>query len=237
MTTSVSQPAVSLQSVYVSYGQQCALHDVSVSCDPGEVLLLIGPNGGGKTTLLRVIAGLQPCDKGTASLFGMPAAVYARQRGIGYVPQRIAAIEAGIPANVSDVLDSACAVHCPGGKGHREHKNRIIADLQLQTLLTRPLGSLSGGERQKVFIARAFLSGAGLLLLDEPTTGVDRSSQEGLQAVLQLLQGRGVTIVLASHDPETFSSLATKVLCVDRTAEPQHPSAHPPHAPHTHVHA
>lgn len=229
--------AVSLEHVFVSYGAQCALHDVSLSCESGEILLLVGPNGGGKTTLLRVIAGLQASDKGSVSLFGMSPAVYAAKEGIGYVPQRIAAIEAGIPASVEDILESACTVHCPGGQAHRTHRTQIIADLQLQPLLRRSISSLSGGERQKVFIARALLSGAKLLLLDEPTTGVDQASQEGLQSMLSLLKSRGVTIILASHDPAAFSALATKAFCIDRTAQPENIEHHPPHTPHTHVHA
>ncbi len=230
-------PALSLEHVFVSYGAQCVLHDVNLSCDQGDILLLVGPNGGGKTTVLRVIAGLQPCDKGEVKVFGMSPREFAKTHGIGYVPQRISAIEAGIPASVQDILDSACSLHCAGGAEHTAHQNQIVADLQLQELLHRPLSALSGGERQKVFIARAFLSGAKLLLLDEPTTGVDQASQEGLQAVLSILKAKGVTIVLVSHDPTAFSGLATKAFCIDRTAEPEDAAHHPSHIPHSHAHS
>ncbi len=229
-------PAISLQNVFVSYGTHCVLHDVSLACDQGEILLLIGPNGGGKTTLLRVIAGLEAPEKGTVNLFGMSPVAYAAKQGIGYVPQKISAIEAGIPASVEDILESACSLHCKGGLEHREHQEQIIKDLQLQGLLKRPLSALSGGERQKVFIARAFLSGSKLLLLDEPTTGVDHASQQGLQSVLLLLKNRGVTIVLVSHDPDAFASLATQTFCIDETAEREEVGAHSSHIPHSHAH-
>lgn len=229
-------PAILLDGVHVSHEGRCVLHDIRLSCPDGGLLLLLGPNGGGKTTLLRTMAGLQQPEKGTVTLFGLPPRDYASRHGIGYVPQKIAALEAGIPASVHDVLQSACIAHCPGGSEHDGHQARVIADLHLQDIVHRPMHTLSGGERQKVFIARALLSGSKLLFLDEPTNAVDQESQQGLQELLLLLHKRGVTIVVVSHDPSSFADIATDAYCIDGTATKEDPRRYAGHIHHAHAH-
>lgn len=228
--------ALDLRHVFVSYEGKCVLHDVNLACNEGDLLLLLGPNGGGKTTLLRTILGLQQPDKGEIRVFGLPPRDYAAKFGIGYVPQRSLALEASMPSSVEDLLDAACVLHCEGGTIHETHYHQILGDLGLETLIHRRLNELSGGERQKVFIARALLSGSKLLLLDEPTTGVDQGSQQALQDLLKLLHQRGVTIVVVSHDPTAFAALSTEAFCIDGTATKEDPHHYPAHPHHAHAH-
>jgi len=192
------------------------LDDVSLTIAPDEFLGVIGPNGGGKTTLLKIILGqLQP-QRGTVRVFGQtPAQVRAR---IGYVPQQ-ARIDAGVPANVLDVvLTGRLGLSSWGSWYGARHKAAAMAALEqtgVDDLARRTIGTLSGGQRQRVLIARALAAEAELLLLDEPTAGVDPQVERSLTDLLHRLNRR-LPIVVVSHDVAFVSAHLKRVACLNR---------------------
>ena len=213
-------PIIQLDSVRVIFQELLVLEDVSLSVSPGEFLAIIGPNGAGKTTLLRVILGLVRPASGEVRVFGkVPWELNGERRRIGYVPQ-ILSVDLNFPVCASEVVlmgrygrigllrrpsaDDRAAV--------RQAMERVgIADLA-----HRPIARLSGGQRQRVFLARALANEPDLLLLDEPTTGVDVAATESLYELLRGLHEDGITILVVSHDVGVVASYVDGVACVNR---------------------
>ena len=218
------EPVVRLDGVTFAYGEHTVLEDVDLELAAGDFVSVIGPNGGGKTTLLRLILGLLEPDRGTVRLFGRPPA-RARQR-IGYMPQ-FALLDAAFPVNVMDVvLMGRLGRGAPLGPfraADREVARRALADVELAGQERRPFADLSGGQRQRVLIARALACEPELLLLDEPTASLDPGVQDELYELLHRLKER-MTVVLVSHDVGTVSQHVDRIVCVNvRVA--QHPSS------------
>jgi zinc transport system ATP-binding protein len=197
--------AVELRSVSFSYGQgPPVLAGVDLAIAQGEFVAVAGPNGGGKTTLLRIALGLEQPSSGQALLFGEPARRFSRREAIGYLAQRA---QVGIDAPVT-VHEVVAAGRLPragilGGLGRadRAKVEEAIARVGLQEVAGRPLARLSGGQQQRAFIAKALAAEPDLLVLDEPTTGVDVEAQEAFAALLDRLRRElGVTILYVSHE-------------------------------------
>jgi zinc transport system ATP-binding protein len=195
-------PPIELRHVSFSYESGQVLHDVSLRIAPHDYLLLLGANGSGKSTLLRVALGLLAPSSGEATLFGRSASD-ARARGrVGYVPQR-AAISARVPATVGEVVLAGRAGRAVLGgfsRADRDAALRALERVGLEASLRRRVGELSGGQQQRVLIARALANEPALLILDEPTAGVDRDSQIQFARVLKELHAGGVTVVVVAHD-------------------------------------
>lgn len=198
-----------------SYGEIPVLRSVSFSVGRGEFVELIGSNGAGKSTLLRLILGLLPPSGGSVLLFGADPRTGDRSRA-GYVPQS-AARTGGFPATAAEVVGSGLAhevglFHFPK-KAHRERAMGALRTVGMEGLAGRLLGSLSGGQRQRVMLARVLVAEPELLLLDEPTAGVD---EEGAQSFYDLLRRlnreRGITVVMATHDVERAARYTSCVL-------------------------
>jgi len=219
---SADSPAIVLKGVTFSYGGEPALEDVDLTIERRDFASVLGPNGGGKTTLLRVILGLLRPDRGTVEVFGSPPA-RARER-IGYVPQH-SACDSHFPVRVIDVVLTGRLGRQrwwgPYRRADREATDASLAEVGLQDLRSRPFASLSGGERQRVLIARALAGQPELLLLDEPTANVDIVAEEGLYELLRELNKR-LTILLATHDVSFVPSYINKAVCVKR-----HVAVHP----------
>ncbi len=196
-----------------------ALQDASLRIESGDFLGIIGPNGGGKTTLLKILLGLLEPREGTVRVFGKPPAE-VRQR-IGYVPQH-AAIDPSVPATALDVvLMGRLRLSSWGATFGRAHVAAAEDALRLtatRDLAQRPIAELSGGQRQRVLIARALAAEAELLLLDEPTQGVDLHRE---REVLELLERLNATmpIVMVSHDVHLVAAHLKTAVCVNRTLE------------------
>lgn len=167
----------------------------------GEFIGLIGPNGAGKTTLLRIILGLL---KPTAGSVSHQKAV------IGYIPQRGNQYNAMVPISVLEVVKL-------GAHGSAAKARQALGEVGIGHLANKRFGDLSGGQQQRTIIAKALASEADILLLDEPTTGIDEHSQGEFYALLQALQQKNIAIVMVSHDIDAVLKLVTRVVCLNQS--------------------
>jgi zinc transport system ATP-binding protein len=213
---------VDISHVDFAYGSQPVLRHVHLEIEAGSTLGLIGPNGGGKTTLMRLMLGLHKPTRGTISVAGMrPAAAVRAGNVIGYLPQK-----AHFPANFPLTVRQAVRLGLVGKTGMlRGYANEdmdfvegLLERLGLAPLADRPVGDLSGGQAQRAFIARALAPRPKILLLDEPTTGIDRSGQQRfIEQIVQLKEELGLTLVFCSHDLRAVSSISDRVACLNLT--------------------
>jgi zinc transport system ATP-binding protein len=195
------------------------LHDCNLEVRQGQFLGLLGPNGGGKTTLIRLILGELVPDHGRVLVFGQEAHKLGRERRrVGYVPQRERAA-INFPATSLDtvVMGTFSAL----GYGRRVHRAQREAAMRILELMgiphvaDKPLRQLSGGQQQRVFVARALVSRPQLLLVDEPTVGMDVGGQESFFEELKTLQTEmGLTVIMATHDMDHIRHIASWLACV-----------------------
>ncbi len=217
-----TSPIVELCDVSFGYGAgRLALEHVSFEVEQGEFVAIAGPNGGGKTTLLRLVLGLEHPATGVARLFGDPAERCRRRAEIGYVPQRTQ-LGGEAPATVREVV-AAGRLARGGLLGPLRRPDRTLVDhavarVGLSDRSRSPLRTLSGGMQQRAFIAKALAGEPSLLVLDEPTTGVDAESQESLAALLaELNRELGVTILYVSHEFGAVEQFVERLVLVRGT--------------------
>jgi zinc transport system ATP-binding protein len=214
--------AVELTAVSFGYrpGQR-VLEDVSLALGEGEFVAVAGPNGGGKTTLMRIVLGLERPGEGTAVLYGEPAHRFSGRRALGYLAQR-SQLGGDAPATVREVVSAGrLASGRLLGRLHssdRAHVSEAIDRVGLSAVADAPLRTLSGGMQQRTFIAKALAGQPSLLVLDEPTTGVDAESQESLAELLATLHRElGATIVYVSHEFGAVEHHVERLVLVRRT--------------------
>lgn len=191
---------IDADNITVQYGHDTPLKEVSLCVHQGEFIGLIGPNGAGKTTLLRVLLGLIKPATGHVSYSG------AR---LGYVPQRGNVYNGQIPMSVLEVVrlgahDTAAALEA-------------LAHVSMDQFAHKPFADLSGGQQQRVAIAKALAGKPHILLLDEPTTGIDEASQHEFYDILRSLQSQNYTIIMVSHDVDAVLNVVTRVICLNQT--------------------
>jgi zinc transport system ATP-binding protein len=215
-TPSANDALVTATGLRVRYGDTLALDGVDAAIQPGEILTVIGPNGAGKTTLARVILGLTKPDRGRVK----------RRKGLtfGYVPQRFH-VDPTLPMSVARFLA------LPTGRGD-DATRQALTDVGVPGIADRPLQSLSGGEFQRMMLARALLRRPQLLVLDEPLQGVDVSGQVALFDLIGRLRAeRGFGVMLVSHDLHVVMRDSDRVLCLNHhvccSGEPETVSKHP----------
>ncbi len=237
-------PAVALEHVDFGYAPgRRVLEDVSLEVREGEFVAIAGPNGGGKTTLVRIVLGLERPASGTALLYGEPAHRFSRRRTLGYLAQR-AELGGDAPATVREVV-AAGRLACAGLVGPLRRRDRelvaeAIARVGLEEVADAPLRTLSGGMQQRAFIAKALAGEPSVLVLDEPTTGVDVESQESLAALLDRLHSElGVTILYVSHEFGAVERFVQRLVLVRRGIVFDGPPRELPHVWHdpSHAHA
>ncbi|NNE93282.1 MAG: ABC transporter ATP-binding protein [Verrucomicrobiales bacterium] len=210
----MSSPIVCCENVYFRYGNPWVLEDVSFTVPAGESLAVIGPNGGGKSTLLKILLGLEEPNRGSVSILG-ETPENARCR-MGYVPQAmrfdplfpITALDIVLMGRLDRLKFGRFSKHC------HEVAKEALNQVDLADRANRPFADLSGGERQRVMIARALACEPELLLLDEPTANIDLSIEEQLLEILEKLR-ENMTILLVTHDLDLVSTLGDSVLCVN----------------------
>jgi zinc transport system ATP-binding protein len=192
---------IDIDNISVRFGSDLAVQDVSLCVHSGEFIGLIGPNGAGKTTLLRTLLGLIKPTAGT---------INTDKTVIAYVPQRGNLYNSQIPVSVLEVV-------MLGTHGNKQQAIDALTEVNLAGAIHRPFTDLSGGQQQRVIIAKALASEPQIIILDEPTTGIDEAAQSAFYEVLKTLQKQGITIIIVSHDIDAVLNLVTRVICLSRT--------------------
>lgn len=210
----MAKTIVRLENVWIWRGRHLALRDVSLDIQDNKFIGLMGPNGGGKTTLIKAIAGLIKPDRGSIEISGPVA------RTVGYVPQE-EDVDPAFPVTARNVVEMGLAASLgPFSRLSSRQKSQVDSALSLMgmhQLAGRNIGELSGGQKQRVFIARAIVCEPSLLLLDEPTTGVDAAARDEFSRLLQrLMDEMRLTILLASHDLEVVPSRVDEIICINQ---------------------
>ena len=214
---SSNHPVIELSDVDFGYTATPVVEDVSLTVDPGEYLAVVGPNGSGKSTLMQIMLGLLEPDSGEARLFTEPAHAFDDGELVGYVAQQ-ASQSKEMPITVREVVKMGRFPHV--GFGRLSAEDWAVVDRALETVgmsafANRRVTQLSGGQRQRAFIARALASEAELLVLDEPTVGVDAESVEAFYELLESLNEQGITVLLIEHDLSAVTEHAERVVCLN----------------------
>ncbi|MFC1567563.1 metal ABC transporter ATP-binding protein [Thermodesulfobacteriota bacterium] len=208
---------IEIRSLWYTANRQAVLKNVNLEIQAGDFTAMIGPNGGGKTTLLRIMLGLLKPNKGTVRVFGKPPLEVSHR--IGYVPQDIH-INQRFPISALDVVLMGKLE--PGKRWSRHSDNDRLAahealeKMEMGVYCKRKIGELSGGQRQRVFIARALVTKPEILFLDEPTSSIDTKGQAEFYGLLKELN-KEITIVVVSHDLLMLSNYVKSVACVNQS--------------------
>lgn len=236
--------AVELEGVTFGYRpSQRVLENVDLRIGEGEFVAIAGPNGGGKTTALRILLGLERPARGRALLYGEPAHRFSRRHLLGYLAQR-AELGGDAPTTVRELVSAGRVAAGRAVGPMRRHERELVAEaierVGLAHVSDAPLRTLSGGMQQRAFIAKALAGEPSLLVLDEPTTGVDAESQESLAALLDRLHSElGVTILYVSHEFGAVEQFVQRLVLVRRSIVFDGPPSALPGVWHdpSHVHA
>jgi zinc transport system ATP-binding protein len=215
-------PAVTIEGLSFSYGSQKALENIALTVARGTTLGIVGPNGGGKTTLAKLLLGILRPTSGLIRIAGLsPAMAVRRGHLIGYLPQHPPS-RAALPLSVRQVVQLGLAGKTGLFRGRSAEDGEFVETLLHRVgvahLSEKPVASLSGGQLQRVYIARALAPRPMLLLLDEPTTGIDTSGQQQFIELLQELKRElDLTVVLISHDLRAICSISDRIGCLNVT--------------------
>lgn len=210
-----SNPVIEFRNVRFSYNSLTVLTEVDFRVDELDLAFIVGPNGGGKTTLIKLVLGLLQPDHGEVRVFGEPP-VRSRNR-IGYTPQYMH-YDPHFPITVRDIVLTGRAGERWGGfysRSDKKYAMEMMSQIGISDLSNELFSSLSGGQRQRVLIARALASDPDLLLLDEPTANVDAEAGDKLFKIIRELN-RKMTILMVSHDLGFVSNIVKKVICVNQ---------------------
>ncbi len=217
-----SENIIEISHISFSYAKELVLKDISFAIHRGDYLGIIGPNGGGKSTLLRLILGLLPIKEGEIKLFGQPINRFKDKSKLGYIPQKFHNFDSRFPITVEEVV--AMGRYAKKGLFHwltqedRKIIDRSLEQVEMQEFAKRRIGDLSGGQQQRVFIARALAGEPEIIFLDEPTAGVDVKNQIDFYTLLRKLnQKLNLTLVLVSHDIGVVANEVTEIACINQT--------------------
>lgn len=216
-----NEAVLEMLSIRFNYGCHTVLEEVSLTVLKGEALGITGPNGSGKSTLLKIVAGLLQPTEGSLRLFGQDSSDFKDRCRLGYVAQKASFINTGFPSTVEEVVLAGRVARCGLFRSFsREDRSIALESLARVGLVDqrhKPIGALSGGQQQRVFIARALAGLPELLLLDEPSTGMDAENQDRFYSLLrELVDDHGLTLLLVSHDREAITSVVDRKVCLDK---------------------
>ncbi|MDR6225335.1 metal ABC transporter ATP-binding protein [Desmospora profundinema] len=218
---SMMNQVLELRGIHFSYGQQAVLEEVDLSLGKGQFLGLVGPNGSGKSTLVKLALGSLLPDHGEVRLFKTPLHQFRDWSRIGYVSQKANSFNLGFPATVREVVASGLygkmGLFRRMTRKHWERVDEAIDQVGLSEYGHRNIGRLSGGQQQRAFIARALVSDPDLLILDEPTVGVDaRSTEQFYELLAHLHREKGLALLLVSHDIGAITAYVDRIACLNR---------------------
>ncbi len=203
------------------YTDEHVLEEITFKVARGDFLAIIGPNGSGKSTLVRMMLGLARPDSGTIRIMGQSTDEFSSWEQVGYVPQRATELDPMFPASVREVVAMGLLPHKRWPRFLSRSDDPVIDQalemVDMAEFKHRRIWALSGGQQQRVFIARALASNPLVLILDEPTTGVDAATQERFYNTLETInRRRGVTMILVTHDIGVITKHVNKVACLNQ---------------------
>lgn len=212
---------VEINHVSYRYEKEQVLEDIHLSIPKGAFLAIVGPNGSGKSTLIKLLLNLLKLQKGKILLFGEEIEKFKDWQKVGYVSQKANSFNSGFPATVYEVVASGLTKRLGLFRFlKKEDKQKIldaIESVDMLPFLQRNIGELSGGQQQRVFIARALVSNPELLILDEPTVGVDAKNVKHFYEMLDDLNKKwGITLLLVTHDISAISDKVSHVACLNK---------------------
>ncbi|MCG7345120.1 metal ABC transporter ATP-binding protein [Sporosarcina sp. ACRSL] len=218
----MSKTIIECIDVNFQYEHSTVLEDISLEVKEGEFWALIGPNGSGKSTLINIILGLLKADQGEVKLFGQNVDSFRHRERIGYVSQKSNSFNSGFPATVLEVVKSGLTRKVGLFKGFTKNdEQKALKSLQIvkmEEFANQNIGELSGGQQQRVFIARALVGEPDLLIMDEPTVGIDQKNVASFYSMLnELNREHGIAILLVTHEIDLVTELATHVACLNRS--------------------
>ncbi|MFA5233860.1 MAG: metal ABC transporter ATP-binding protein [Sulfurimonas sp.] len=218
-----SVPIFDVKNLSFVLKEQTILSNISLEIFSSEYIAIIGPNGGGKTTLIRMLLGLEKPTSGEVRIYGKKLSRFKDWHKIGYVPQRASLIDTSFPATVLDIVKmgrtSQRTLLGAFSKIDKQHVEDAMAKMDISDLRDKMVGTLSGGQRQRVMIARALASKPEILILDEPNTGVDVASQKRFYALLRELNKKeGITIVFITHDVGVIADDIARLFTINQKA-------------------
>ncbi|TDM13123.1 metal ABC transporter ATP-binding protein [Macrococcus lamae] len=213
------EPIFEIKNVNYRYPDKVALKDINIKIYPGSFTAIVGPNGSGKSTLLKLILGILQLQTGMILINGKPM-THQLPHKIGYVSQKANAGNTGFPATVREVITSGLTQEKKLFQRYnahdRERVTQLMERLHIIHLQDKNISQLSGGQQQRVFIARALVANPSILILDEPTVGIDAKHVAEFYKLLSQLKSEGITILLVTHDIGIVADTATSVVCLNQ---------------------
>ena len=210
-----NQPILDVQALTVRYNGHVALDNISFHLHEGERVAVVGPNGAGKSTLFKVVSGVLTPTSGEVNIFGSKPSGHVC---IAYIPQR-SQVDWNFPLSVADVVMMGRSAKLGPfnwpRKGDWDFVHHALETVELSNLTARQIGQLSGGQQQRMFIARALAQEAELMLMDEPLTGLDAPSQEGILSLLDRLKKENVTVMVATHDLDQAANHFERIMLLN----------------------
>ncbi|MBA4319847.1 MAG: ABC transporter ATP-binding protein [Flavobacterium sp.] len=212
---------LSVKNLFFGYGSAEVISDVSFDVSKGDFVALVGPNGAGKSTLIKLILGLESGYSGVIKLFNTNSNKFCTWSKIGYLPQRVNVFNPLFPATVKEVVELGLL----SGKKYPKKFNKedgkkvdnILSFLCINDLRNKPIAELSGGQQQKVFLARALVSDPELLIMDEPSTALDPETRDNFFRLIKKLNAeKNMTIIIITHDTAQVGEYAGKLLYLDK---------------------
>ncbi|WP_163529173.1 metal ABC transporter ATP-binding protein [Halobacillus ihumii] len=213
---------IEIDHVSFKYDAEWIVQDVDLSIEKGQFLGLVGPNGSGKSTLIKLMLGLVKPDQGKIRLFGQELRHFNQWQEVGFVSQKANSFNSGFPATVLEVVKTGLVSRIGAFRFfNRKHKEKAMNALEIvgmEDYAESSIGELSGGQQQRVFIARALVSDPSLLILDEPTVGVDAKHVANFYDLLaKLNREQGISLLMVTHDIGTITEHATHVACMNKS--------------------
>ncbi|MGL5865625.1 MAG: metal ABC transporter ATP-binding protein [Dermatophilaceae bacterium] len=211
-------PLLAVRSASFGYADRIVVSRVDLTVSAGEVVALLGPNGSGKSTLVRGLLGLTDQVAGDVELFGTPRQRFREHTRLGYVPQRHS-LSASVRATVTEVVEVGRLPHRrwwrPASRTDRAVVREAIDAVGLGDRAGEEVASLSGGQQRRALVARALAARPDMLLMDEPTAGVDRASQVALSSVMSTMAAAGTGILVVTHELSALHDIVTRVIALD----------------------